>query len=174
MRCHRLFAAALVAVTLVACSPLPTDVVSPRVSVAGLRIIEIGLLEQRYAVRLRVQNPNDFAFAITGMDYTLEVNGREFAHGVSDSRVDLPAYSERTVEVLVSSGLADVVEQLRALDTGRMNGLDYRIHGHVSLEGFVTRIPFDHSAELLPSAPGKAPTGGTLRSTALHAPGGGV
>ena len=164
--------ASLVAAGVVSgCSTLPAGAAPPRISVAGLRIIEVGLLEQRYALRLRVQNPNDFAFTVTGMDYALELNGRDFAQGVSDQRVDVPAYSERTLEVTVSSGLADLVEQLRALDNGRMSGLDYRVHGHVRLDGG-TRVPFEHAAELLPSSPGRAPDGGTLRSTNAGRPAG--
>ena len=161
---RRLVLAAVLVLPLAGCATLPGSFEKPRVSVAGLRILEIGLLEQRYLLRLRVQNPNDFAFAVTGMDYALDVNGREFASGVSDRRVDLPAYSERSFQVPVSSGLADLVDQLRALDNGRMNRLDYRIRGHVRIEGIPGRVEFDHSDELLPGQQ-RAPGEGVIRST---------
>ena len=160
---RRLLAAALAA-PLAGCATLPGGFEKPRVSVAGLRILEIGLLEQRYLLRLRVQNPNDFGFEVTGMDYALDINGREFASGVSDRRVDVPAYAERSFQVPVTSGLADLVDQLRALDNGRMSRLDYRLRGHVRIAGIPGRIEFDHSDELIPGSQ-RSPGGGVIRST---------
>ena len=152
------------------CSTLPPNTSAPRISVAGLRIIDIDLLEQRYALRLRVQNPNDFALSVSGMDYAVELNGRDFAKGVSDRRMDVPAYSERLFEVEITSGLADLVHQLQALESGRSKGLRYRIHGHVRLEGIGSRVPFEHAAELLPASPDRAPADGTIRTTGLVTP----
>ena len=61
--------------------------------------------------------------------------------------------------------LADLVEQLRALENGRLAGLDYRLHGHLRIAGIPGRVDFEHSDELLPR-PRRTPGGtGVIRST---------
>lgn len=156
-----LLAAALA--VLAGCTPVRADATAPRVSVAGLRVVQMGVLEQRYALLLRIQNPNDFALPITGMEYTLALNGRPFAQGVSDRAVTVPAYGSEAVEVEVTSNLGQVVEQLNDLSKGK-GGLRYRISGHLKLAGRAAPLPFDYRAELLPrSSPATTtrPTGDT-------------
>jgi LEA14-like dessication related protein len=48
----------------------------PRVSLAGLEIVDANLFEQRYALRLRLQNTNDMTLSITGLDYEVFLNDR--------------------------------------------------------------------------------------------------
>lgn len=90
----------------------------PRVSLAGLGLAEIGLVEQRYAARLRIQNPNDARLRVRGMEYTIYINGRKFADGVSDRNFSVAAYSERIVEVNLTSTVLRVYEQFKKLSEG--------------------------------------------------------
>ena len=48
----------------------------PRLSVVGVQVVSSELWEQRLKVRLRVQNPNDVALAVKGIDYTFDVTGQ--------------------------------------------------------------------------------------------------
>ena len=43
---------------LLSCSALTSKPESPRVTLVGLKLISVELLEQRYRVSLRVKNPN--------------------------------------------------------------------------------------------------------------------
>lgn len=116
----------------------------PRVSLASLRLAEIGLVEQRYAARLRVQNPNDARLDVRGMEYTIYVNGQKFADGVSGRNFSVPGYSEKIIEVNLTSTVLRVFEQLRNLGDGESKIFRYRIAGSLSLEGLRSRIPFSH------------------------------
>lgn len=116
----------------------------PRVSLASLRLAEVGLVEQRYAARLRVQNPNDTRLHVRGMEYTIYVNGQKFADGVSGRNFSVPEYSEKIIEVNLTSTVLRVFEQLRNLGEGESKIFRYRISGSLSLAGPLARIPFSH------------------------------
>lgn len=138
-------------------------------SVSGLRIVDVGLLEQRYALRLRVRNPNEFALGVLGMSYQLQINGRDFAQGIDNRILDIPPYSERVLDVEIVSGLAELVDQIRALDHGRLGELRYRLLGHLRLRGQSMPLPFDQDGRLLPASPVKP--GGTGRILVTLGPG---
>lgn len=116
----------------------------PRVSLAGLRLAEIGLVEQRYAAKLRVQNPNDARLRVRGMEYTIYINGRKFADGVSGLHFSVAAYSEKIVEVNLTSTVLRVYEQFKSLSEGEAKTFRYRIAGSLSLSGQPGSIPFSY------------------------------
>lgn len=129
------------------CAGLSPSLEAPKVSLAGLRLIDVTLFEQRYEVGLRIRNPNPFALSVNGMSYELYLNEREFAGGVSPRPVEVPAFDERLVWVEVVSDLARVLDQVRALEEGRSR-LAYRIAGRMRIEGYWGTIAFQHSGEL--------------------------
>ncbi|NIP74072.1 MAG: LEA type 2 family protein [Gammaproteobacteria bacterium] len=147
-------AACLCALGLLAgCAGLPPSLEAPRVSLAGLRLIDVTVFEQRYEVGLRIRNPNPFALAVNGMSYELYLNEREFATGVSPRPVEVPAFDERLVWVEVVSDLGRVIEQVQALEERRAV-LAYRIAGRMRIEGYWGTVPFEHSGELAGKARG--------------------
>jgi LEA14-like dessication related protein len=132
---------------LAACASTRSLEESPRVSIVALRPISIGLLEQRYTVQLRVQNPNRVDLAIQGLDYTIEVNERSFASGVNASDVLIPAFGEELVEVIVSSNLTSLMRQIQLL-AERKEPLRYRITGRIAIAGIPGTVPYSHDGEL--------------------------
>jgi LEA14-like dessication related protein len=56
----------------------------PQVRLADIRLLEGGLLEQRFRVDLRLGNPNDFDLPLDGLTFELELNDRPF--GASRAR----------------------------------------------------------------------------------------
>jgi LEA14-like dessication related protein len=127
----------------------------PKISLAGLEIQEIGLFEQRYLVKLRLQNPNAFALDINGMNYEIFINDRPFAHGVSRNAVSLPSFGEDVLQVDVISNLNRIFEQLRNLEQGFDRPFSYRITGGMKLNNWPVKIPFQLDGELAPLPMGK-------------------
>lgn len=124
------------------------------VGLASVSLIDVSLLEQRLALTLRFQNRTDRDLTIDGLAYTLEINGRSFAKGVSRQRFDLPRYGEVRVDVEAVSGLADVLRQMVELqqlggspDSGPAPRLGYRIYGHASIVGRPFDLSFDATNE---------------------------
>ena len=148
-------AAVMVLVLLLAgCAGLGTYREAPRVSLVSIQPRELGVLEQRYGLRLRILNPNDTALPIKGMSYSLRINDHEFAYGVSRQPVTIPPYGEALLDVDVVSNLLGVLQQLQEADTGQRETLSYRLTGHLSLENRLGQLPFDYRGELsyLPAA----------------------
>jgi LEA14-like dessication related protein len=139
-----LYAAALLA----GCAGLGTYRESPRVSLVSIEPLDMTLLEQRYALELRIMNPNAADIPLSGLSYTIEINQREFAYGVSRQAVTIPAFGEAVLEVEVVSSLLGVLRQLQSLQQDKHEVLDYRLSGKLSLANSSLRLPFDYSGEL--------------------------
>ena len=144
----------LVSIFLGACATLSPYKDSPRVSLVSIQPQEIGMLEQRFALQLRILNPNDVAIPVEGLSYAIEINDREFAYGVSRQSVEIPAFGEALLDVEVASNLLNVMQQLQALRSETRNSLAYRLTGKISLANSPASLPFDYSGELtyLPAA----------------------
>ncbi len=143
---------------LAGCSSLGAYSQAPRVSLVDVRPLEMGLFEQRYRLKLRIRNPNAAALPVSGMDYTLYINGREFADGVDSQAFSVPAYGEMVIEVAVSSSLLDVVQQLQQRESRQ--ALSWRLAGGLRVPGHLGRLPFEYAGRL-DLAPAPAPAGGT-------------
>ncbi len=148
----------LTIVFLGACATLNPYKESPRVSLVSIQPQEMKFLEQRFALQLRILNPNDVAIPVEGLSYSIEINGREFAYGVSRQAVEIPAFGEALLDVEVVSNLLNVMQQLQALSGESRESMDYRLKGKISLANSPLSLPFDYSGELsyLPAAK-KAP-----------------
>ena len=133
---------------LSACAGLTERPEPPQVSLANINIMELGIFEQRYGLRLRIQNPNSFALPLAGMSYQLYINGESFAHGVSSDRVTIPAFGENVVDVDVVSSLTQLAKQLTDLGAQARPSVKYRLEGKVKLDNFVGNIPFNYEGEV--------------------------
>lgn len=133
---------------LTGCATLTQHMEPPRVSLAGLELEQLGLFEQRYLVRLRVQNPNDVSLPIAGMNFRLFLNDEEFASGLSNQQVTLPGFGEELVDVRVTSNLTRVIGQLQTMGQSGASSFNYRIAGHVKVLHRAIRYPFEHSGEV--------------------------
>jgi LEA14-like dessication related protein len=130
------------------CAGLGQKLETPRVNLVGLKLLDVQLFEQRFGLTLRVQNPNRDDLTIEGISFKVEINGREFARGVDNQKVTVPAFGESLLEVEVVSTLFSLVEQLRDLNSHTGKPLDYRIHGRIYLAGSPISIPFEQTGEL--------------------------
>jgi len=141
-------------VLLSGCAYLPSGTEPPRVHLVGLQLTQVDVFEQRYRLRLRIQNPNDFALNIRGLDFRVEVNGEQFAEGVSSKAVEVPGFGEAVTEVEVSSSLWSLARQFRDR-TAAPESIAYRLHGRVALEGVALPVGFESTGEFGFAEPGR-------------------
>ncbi|MEM7081476.1 MAG: LEA type 2 family protein [Pseudomonadota bacterium] len=139
----------LVLFGLSACSGVNTlrqIVDPPKVSLANVELLSAGLLEQRYRLSLRVQNPNGVAIPINGLDYAVNIGGAEFAKGVSASAFSLPAKGEDVVEIDVSTNLLESARHLYTLFKNGKDNVDYNLSGNINVDlPFINSLPFSRS-----------------------------
>lgn len=158
----------LLATALGGCATLTGLNETPRVSLVSIAPVDIHLLEQRFRVTLRVQNPNDRMITIRGLDYEIVMNDKIFAQGVSGKPVPVPAFGESLAEVEVVSSLERVIEQLDAFGKREKPEIDYALSGHVRIDGVPFPIPFEYHDTL--SFPGMEKRGNDREDRAPRTP----
>ncbi len=113
----------------------------PEVLVINVMPLDATALEQQLQVDLRIRNPNDFDLLVTGIDFTLNFNGKRLARGLSNKDLTVPRLGDAVVSVETSTSTFDVVRQL--LGFSRNQDLSYDITGLLHLKD--GRLPFDSS-----------------------------
>ncbi|MGP6419741.1 LEA type 2 family protein [Pseudomonas putida] len=142
----------LLLLSLSACALFPNrDPVN--INVVGLEPLPSQDLEVRFAIKLRVQNPNETAIDYNGIALDLEVNGRPLASGVSDQVGSIPRFSETVVSVPVSVSAFSVLRQTLGLSqTQTLDNLPYVLRGKLAGGVFGTMRFVDSGKLSLPKA----------------------
>lgn len=136
------------------CAALQTQEDRIRVTIADLKPLESTLMEQRYLVKIRLQNRSKEALKINGMSFDLDLNGKRFASGVSNQETTVPGFSESMLEVTLSSTVFGLIKQFGALQDRQSGTFDYQISGSLSSPDSMLALPFSEKGEisLLPSS----------------------
>jgi len=143
-------------VWLTGCATLPAGTEPPYLSIVSIEPVTVTPLEQKYLLKVRIQNPNDHDLDITGMSYVLELNGHSFLKGVSDSAVTVPRYGESVIELSGVSTLFGFVRQIQSLQGQEKPNLNYRLKGKLGLSGGFGSLPFSYEGDLAtPAATGE-------------------
>ncbi|MEQ1680760.1 MAG: LEA type 2 family protein [Nitrospira sp.] len=129
---------------------------SPEVLVTNVTPLDATLFEQRLRVDLRVRNPNDFDYHLTGVDFTLNLNGKRLARGLGSKEVTIPRLGDTVMTIDTTTSTLDIVRQL--LNLSQKQELAYDIKGVLhSAEG---RLPFTNAGTLVePGTFSGSPTG---------------
>lgn len=138
-------AAALLVAGLATSCALAPKIEPPQVSIVGAQVVSGDLWSQRLNVRLHVQNPNDRALPIRRIEYSIEVEGEQFATGESLASFVVPPLGEAEFDLTVNTNLAGALLKLLGRGAGGLGQeIPYRLSGKVSLsEGLWRSIPFD-------------------------------
>jgi len=150
---------ALLLVLLGACATIGDAL---RVNVVGVEPLQGEGLELRFAVRLRVQNPNDGAIEFDGVAVDLELDGKNVATGVSDQKGSVPRFGETIITVPVTVSAFNVARVLVGFSGAQSRGeIPYAVSGKLA-GGSFGAVRFSRSGTLaLPQpASGAAPSGG--------------
>lgn len=143
---------------LAGCATLPAAIEPPNLSLVSIEPVAVTPLEQKYRLKVRLQNPNDHALDIAGMSYVLEVNGQALLKGVSAESVMLPRFGESVIELSGVSTLFGFVRQFQALQERKTRGMDYKLSGKLKLNKRFGSLPFSYEGTLLPPASGEGGT----------------
>jgi LEA14-like dessication related protein len=141
--------APLMAVLLLGGCALTPRLTPPTLTVVDVQLQGSDLWEQHLKVRMHVQNPNDRALPIKGLEYTLQVEGQQFASGESAASFIVPARGEAEFDMNVTTNLAGTLLKLLARGSDTLSqSVAYRLTGKVSLsEGLLRSLPFDERGE---------------------------
>lgn len=134
-------------VALAGCAGIGGIPSGPEVSLADIGIAEVGLIEQRYSLKLRVLNPSDREISIDGISVVLEINGKTFARGVGNEILTVPRFGDAVMEVMAVSNIAGIFRQITDLAKSEREVIAYRLSGRLHGPAF-GGLPFDHTGEI--------------------------
>src|SRR5688572_31415818 len=121
-------------VLLSACSTLAPQLEAPSLNVVGMELLESDIFQQRVKLTLRVQNPNDRELPVKGVSTQVELNGEEFATGVSSAQFTVPALGESEFDMIITANMAGMLVQVLGRKGGKdLDPIEYRVKGKVSL-----------------------------------------
>ena len=144
------------------CAGLGKPVEEPQVTLVDLQLLEMKPLEAVFQIQLRVMNPNDFSFALRGVNCDLKIDDKYFATGVGSEAREIPAFGTGVVPVTVYastlnmfSSVLQMVQGLHHQQQGELQALRYELVGKLRIGGRLNQtVPFHSKGELSLNAQG--------------------
>lgn len=99
------FALALLFALLAGCSTLSPGYQKPQVNLINITPLPANGLEQRFALKLRITNPNNATLAIDGIAFNLLLQDQQVLSGVSSAIPEIQGYSEGDVTIEAATSL---------------------------------------------------------------------
>jgi len=138
-----------ISLMLSACAGITYHAEPPKVSIRNIQLVETQALVQHYQMTINLQNSNDFPLFIKGISVQLDINGSEFAHGVSRHAVDLLPYAKQQITVNLSADNLGIRSQATAFNQPvafRLRGV--LSHGLLSVPTSLYNLPFEEQGSL--------------------------
>jgi LEA14-like dessication related protein len=140
----------LLALALSACSLVRPHFEQPTVRVVAIELRGGNLLQQNFAVKLNVQNPNDRALPVRELTFALKVDGVDVASALSEQAFVVPALGDTDFSMNISANLAFAVLKLAGKRQQQADSLAYELTGTARVDlPFMSQIGF-HQNGLLP------------------------
>jgi len=139
--------------SLGACSLVAPKFNRPNVAVISITLRGGNLLQQNFAVKLHIQNPNDRPLPVRGLHAELNVGGEQIASGISDRAVVIPAFGESEFDLTITANLALALLKLADRANQHADSIDYDLTGAASIDlPFLRNLPFHQTGTFKLSA----------------------
>lgn len=125
------------------CGGCAPKFIRPNVTVSSVEMRGGNLLQQKFAVKLNIQNPNDRALPVHGLHVELNVGGEQIASGVSDHSIIVPAMGESEFDMTITANIALALLKLQDKADQHADSIDYVLTGSANLDlPFLHDLPF--------------------------------
>ena len=125
------------------CSGFAPKFTRPNITVISVEMRGGNILQQSFAVKLNIQNPNDRALPVRGLHTELNVGGDQIASGVSDRAIIVPAFGEAEFDMSINANIALALLKLADKANQHADSIDYDITGVASIDlPFLRNLPF--------------------------------
>ncbi len=141
-------------VCLTACSnPFTSDFRDPTIHLVKVEVVRAKLLEQKFDLYFRVNNPNDFSLDIDDFSYSIYLNDIQLAKGQSSISFSLPPNSNTDIKVPVRTNLWRNLKQVIRMLKDPNQAISYRLDGQVEVGSWFGRtVHVSRSGEITPGS----------------------
>lgn len=127
-----------------ACATLSQNIRKPEVSLTNVQVSGLGNSDMTLVFNLALKNPNAMDLRASGLNYQLELNGKQFAQGELDEEIRLEANGESTVKLPIQVQYQQLFESLSHIfNTGKTQ---YNLTGDFKFGLF--KLPFSKAGEV--------------------------
>lgn len=134
------------------CSSVATDdLQDPLVRLLKVDVVKAKLLEQKFVLRFRIDNPNDLSLPVRFLRYKVRLNGVPLAEGESDRDFVIPAKGHQVFEIPVRTNLWRHLKQIVNLLEDPNKPISYQLQGEVKTGLMFGRsVHLERNGEIIP------------------------
>jgi LEA14-like dessication related protein len=118
---------------LAGCVTLPSDFKEPGVSLVSIRPQIENLFAPEFDVVLHVTNPNREALDITGLSYTVHLQGKKLVQGVANELPVIAAYGEADIRLRAAADFLGGISLLSDFLNQPGEQFDYEFNADIDL-----------------------------------------
>lgn len=124
----------------------------PTIDLSSVSLQRTTLLDQRLLLKMTINNPNSFGLLINTLDYDVMVNGRRWAQGTTDKKIEVNAAGESEIALPVSVDILSAGAALADIISSR-KPVTYAIKGSADIgtslpEFSRAKLPFNRTGTL--------------------------
>jgi len=134
------------------CSSLVSDELQdPSVRLLKVDVIKAKLLEQKFVLHFRIDNPNDISLPVRFLRYKVKLNGVPLAEGESDHDLTIPAKGHQNFAIPVRTNLWRHLKQIVNLLEDPSEPISYQLQGEVKTGLMFGRsVHLERNGEIIP------------------------
>ena len=125
---------------LAACATLQPDFETPTVQVVSVALLPPENLAPRFAVTLRVINPNRSDLPLKGAAYTIKIEGQEIVAGVANDLPRIPGYGEENVTLNATLNWLEGLQLLEDLAQDPRDSVTYELSAKLDVGVLIPAI----------------------------------
>ncbi|AHE97990.1 LEA type 2 family protein [Thioalkalivibrio paradoxus] len=153
---RRLFLFAATAALAAGCAGVRPGYEQPSLMLDSFRAVPSEGLSPRFAIGLRVVNPNPSALPLRGMSYNVEFEGHRLITGVAGDLSSVPAYGESVIEVQAGLDLLSGVRLFNdLLSDPHRERFRYNLRARLDTGGLRRFLTLEEAGELSLAALGR-------------------
>lgn len=127
------------------------DQADPEVHLIRVEVVRAKLLEQRFVLHFRIDNPNDSDLTVRGLEYRVHLGDILLAEGEHEHWVTVDPKSSRNYKVPIRTNLwskvKDLVKQLKS-----QQSIPYRLEGEMETGLFIAHyVHLERNGVIIPA-----------------------
>jgi len=121
---------------LQSCATLDPDYEQPTVTLKSFRAMPSEGMVPSFEIGLNVLNPNNTAFQLQGVVYTVSIQGHDVVKGVGKDFPTVEAYSEETIKLTATANLFAGVNLVMDMMQNPSENLEFEFEAKLDTGGF--------------------------------------